>query len=159
MIISEVRLNEIRIGNWMLIPEMGSSLKIPVFKAKVQGIGMFGDIEFLHTPQITGVSVPLRQLSGIPTTEEILLQSGFVKFNFSHTEQIYSIDLGIYGRLSIVVLGKSKMIQLAALNTEDNNIPNAFICLFDEIKDGKLCFHKLQNLIYELTGKELEINL
>jgi hypothetical protein len=95
----------------------------------------------------------------IPLTEEILLKACFERFEMSDTEKSYSIELPRNRRLSVIILGENKLIQITSCSVDKPDIPVDFVCLFDEMYDGKLYTHKLQNIVYELTGKELEMKL
>ena len=67
-----MKANELRIGNWVKIPDKPEEIIIPCIEAKVQGIGLFGNIEFLNTPQKKGVVWSVKSITGILLTEQWL---------------------------------------------------------------------------------------
>lgn len=118
------------------------------------------EINVIHKNSITGwYTVNISDISPVEITEEILLKAAFEKFEMSETEKSYSIYLPRNRRLSVIILGESKLIQITSCSKDEPFIPVDFVCLFNEDYDGKLYIHKLQNLVYDLTGKELEIKL
>jgi hypothetical protein len=70
---------ELRIGNWVTTCTPNMEIMIPHLRAQVQGIGLFGDVMFCHTPQINGFEMPTKHITGIPLTPEILERAGFKK--------------------------------------------------------------------------------
>jgi hypothetical protein len=100
----------------------------------------------------------IEDFEGVPITEEHLLDFGFERFEMSDTEKSYSINLSRNRRLSVIILGESKLIQITSCSIKEPCIPVDFVSLFDEMYDGKLYVHKLQNIAYELTGKDLELS-
>ncbi len=80
----------------------------------------------------------LRDLEPIPLTEEILLKCGFEKeFKFSFTRGSIRIELGVFDKWAFF------------WNT--NSDESIFICEVQYL-------HSVQNIVYELTKEELEVN-
>jgi hypothetical protein len=132
---------EVRVGNWILIPT-NNEIKIPSYCKKIKAITLFGELDFTEPTYSESHRVPAINCAGIPLTEEILLKCGFIK----------TID--------------KQLPYQTAYNFDDFILDCNFVPCIDcghglvksygkEIK----YFHDLQNVIYDLEGKELIINL
>ena len=124
--------NELRIGNYAT--EKGRTVEI---------VGMFGDK--VHCKYADGFigSMLLKYIEPIPLTEEILLKCGFVKHNLLGYSEHFSYQKYI----------KGETITLNALYNSD------FSILLHSVARKIDSLHRLQNIIFALTGEELEINL
>lgn len=110
-----------------------------------------GDRIYTATAEtISSIDKGLVYVDPIPLTPEILLKVGF-EFGVSDNGTYY-IDLnGIDQQLEIVLSGKEfypQLVQAPELSTEDCQIVS-----LNKIES----VHQLQNLYFELTGKELNI--
>ena len=63
--------NEVRVGNWVLIPT-NSEIVIPVFPKQVKGIGLFGGFDFTEPQYPESHVVPAVHCAGIPLNEKII---------------------------------------------------------------------------------------
>ena len=133
-----MKANELRIGNWVKIPDKPEEIIIPCIEAKVQGIGLFGNIEFLNTPQKKGVVWSVKSITGILLTEQWLKEFGFGKVRFNYEKEW-------------LLLHKHMK-------------RGTFDFLINEPHSNKLHItqlinvHQLQNLYFALTGEELTKN-
>ena len=129
-----MKANELRIGNWILIPYQNAPIAIPAHETKVQGITIFGEILTNNTTEHEGLKTHFNYASGIPLTEEWLLKFGFEK---------------IGGYLwNCKKLGARRFIN------------NPYGITHFEMEFGEThirSVHQLQNLYYALTGNELEV--
>jgi hypothetical protein len=93
-----------------------------------------------------GVSFKFSELESIPITEEILLKCGFKKVRNVGTSDT---DKNAYYYQGVIDL----TIDFC-LSCSDRNYDSLY---FNEIKIES--FHQLQNLVFALTGEELDIKL
>jgi len=139
-----MKSNELRIGNMVMISEV---------KCKVIGIEGCKNIKngfsVFDTVRLSGDGINSQQqiycqgVSPIALTEEILLKCGFNK--------IYVTDPQLENSQS-----KWYIDDLEIFKFEDNHE----YLFFSFGQDFKIIYlHQLQNLYFELTGKELEIKL
>lgn len=63
---------ELMIGNWVLAPQMGATVLTPGTPMQVKGIDIFGRITFNTNPHIDTPDVPIKHISPIPLTPEVL---------------------------------------------------------------------------------------
>jgi hypothetical protein len=77
-------------------------------------------------------------INPIPLTPEILEKAGFVQQSF------------FVGKINYWI--KGNIVYSSIDNQIELNNPNVFLCKCSHV-------HQLQNIIYSLTGEELEINL
>lgn len=132
-----MKVNELRIGNWVLIPYQNSPIAIPAHETQVQGITIFGEIQTNNTPEHEGLKTHYNHVSGIPLTEEWLLKFGFI----THDNHDYFIDIS-----SVCDIHS----WFSVFKADDFYYIDAF--------DIKIRYvHQLQNLYFALTGEELEI--
>ena len=127
-----MKANELRIGNWILIPYQNSPIAIPAHETQVQGITIFGEILTNNTPEHEGLKTHYNHVSGIPLTEKWLL-----KFGFSDN-------------------GAPEWVR----DLSNYNIGNDTIQYIknDSWKCIKIRYvHQLQNLYFALTGTELNL--
>ena len=124
--------NELRIGNYAT--EKGRTVEI---------VGMFGDK--VHCKYADGFigSMLLKYIEPIPLTEEILLMCGFVKHNMLGYSEHFTYQKYI----------KGETITLNALYNSD------FSILLHSVARKIDSLHRLQNIIFALTGKELKNEL
>lgn len=151
-----ISAQELRIGNYVNVPNIAQCpFRIDGFEYLDSGNGKvlqktgtyyvehFGDIPF-HP-----LTWDLKDLSPIPITTEILEKAGF---NRDSEGWYLSAEFKIYDPLEIGGIGcKSQQVKR-----------DAYAVMYK----GKIIgyrayrfFHDIQNLIFSLTGKELEINL
>lgn len=132
-----IQPQELRTGNWVS--------HIHNRTVAVKGIHPSGHYVFIHCLKEGADKYAWREVSEfeyIPLTEEILLKCGFEK----KAGKTSIFELGIIR----IWLG-SKGVGIAYLITKDNSalyIPNQVQHL-----------HQLQNLLFTLTGRELDIKL
>lgn len=141
-----MKANELRIGNWVLIPMSLDGVVIPSFEKQVRGIGLFGGIDFTE-PQFPGdLIIPAVHCAGIPLTEKWLLKFGFECWN-ECDEDGYAFYV-----LHNVIDGTSNFeVSLKNCKSYPSIDEN---CIYW----GKTFYvHTLQNLYFALTGEELTI--
>jgi hypothetical protein len=143
-----MKANEMRIGNWVLIPRSLEGVIIPSVEKQVKGIGIFGGIDFTEASYLENHIIPAVHCVGIPLTEEWLKKFGFRTSENSTMEPLV---------LSMNIKGANK---------------NEIFCLCDSKKKWWACattngywssnnveyIHQLQNLYFVLTGEELTID-
>lgn len=130
-----IDIKELRIGNWVYENHLGK-------KDTVASIYSNGYVQL----NVMRSSSNLDYISPISLTPEILEKCGFVKlsYNRGNAKTTY-----IYGGAFEICFAS-------------NNHITTYICATNSEYDIKVnCkyLHQLQNIFYDLTGKELEINL
>jgi hypothetical protein len=127
-----MKSSELRIGNYVLYADESRTciLKVEVIHKN--------EIEILNN--ITPSTVKIKDIKGIPLTEETILNCGFTKVGFF--DNVYSLD---YFRINL-----DKKTSEALLQYGD---PSFYLNV--EIKS----VHELQNLYFALEKKELNITL
>ena len=98
------------------------------------------------------------QINPIPLTEEWLLKFGFKKQPHYTVMDSIIIDIGRNRYLSIGNVGTPN--EMMFILEKDRNYTqkiNDLICIHNYDYDGYLTVHKLQNLYFALTNKELKI--
>jgi len=139
-----MKANELRIGNWILIPYQNAPIAIPAHETQVQGMTIFGEILTNNTPEHEGLKTNPNHISGIPLTEEWLLKFGFEKKD----------GAGLCGFYKDILWNKYICWAWSIdVGIEDKNGDE--LLSFIKIK----YVHQLQNLYFALTGNELTINL
>lgn len=143
-----MKANELRIGNYVKYVYSEKDFSI------ISGI----TYEVPHLDEITGFEPLYDEIEPIPITEEWLLKFGFVKENkreTKHHSNFYSMCVYDYKYSFAYADFRNDWgfyhSYTDALNDSDNN-------KFDFISCGIKYVHQLQNLVFALSGKELEIN-
>ena len=137
---NKLQANELRIGNWVKY-EGQDVLVMELYR---------NDLELGYFSDSIGFNRKYTEINPIPLTEEWLERLGF-KHNYSETEDgevcvdNYSISLGKYSNLTIE---KDFSFGVDSKDFED------LICFEN---DYILSVHRLQNIYFALTGKELEL--
>jgi hypothetical protein len=135
-----MKANELRIGNYVLIPSHSDKSKplVPCIEKRVKGINMFGELDFTEPTYPENHLVHTKHCMGIPLTEDWLLKLGFEldTYNNFFKNEIY---------FNII---DCNTIQLSSCGFGVNGFGQ-------EIK----YVHQLQNLYFALTGSELTIKL
>lgn len=134
--------NEVRIGNWVLIPT-NNEIKIPCFPKKIKAITLFGEFDFTEPTYPENHLVPAKHCSGIELSEETIVRLGFEKI---------------------------KGIKCDGYRIKTPNGPNEFMIFkidhlwhFGFNESQTFCYthfnyvHQLQNLYFTLTGEELSL--
>jgi hypothetical protein len=136
-----MKANELRIGNWILIPYQNSPIAIPAHETQVQGITIFGEILTNNTPEHEGLKTHYNHVSGIPLTKEWLLKLGFEKV-------IHAYVMGIHNRIfsGLMKFQFDRLLQMWVFS----------VGKYKDITRIEYV-HQLQNLYFALTGDELEI--
>lgn len=128
---------ELRIGNWVELEGLNSSLNRTTLTAILQG--------------------RYNELNPIPLTQEILLKCGFEKIPHFTVMNSLIFKLGRNRELSLGCVGTPN--EMLFLNeVDDENNPSKVtdcVCLHNFDYDGKLYLHKLQNII-AIFGQELD---
>ena len=138
-----MKANELRIGNWILIPYQNSPIAIPAHETQVQGITIFGEILTNNTPEHEGLKTHYNHVSGIPLTEEWLLKFGFEVEEGSDADNFWAT----IHKDSNIRVGMEIRNELYFLCSVDYNIHGLNIHYV----------HQLQNLYFTLTGNELSL--
>lgn len=130
-----MKIHELRIGNLVKCKTSNDSAIYSVIQ--IDGFGL--KVRLSH-PRHTEFT-PLDRIKPIPLTEEILLKCGFRKTNlegydvhFKYTNPLLRSDI-------------------TAIYNSD------FSLKLDGVARGIKYLHRLQNLFFDLTGKELEVEL
>ena len=136
-----MKANELRIGNWILIPYQNAPIVVPAHETQVQGITIFGEILTDNTPILEGLKTHYNHIFGISLTEEWLLKFGF--------DNINSKEYGI----------KCGSCWMSLSNPKDmGEWQDCYCWVFDRFKFIELKYvHQLQNLYFAFTGEELTI--
>lgn len=127
-----IQANQLRIGNWILKDGKYFQIIYGINKKYVYGL----DSEILDSHINKS---ELNNLHPIPLTEEILLKCGF--------DNGYEITIKI---------GRKKIVFNWSIKIVSTGYRSGWYC--EKYRNIKY-LHQLQNLIFALTGKELEINL
>lgn len=139
-----MKVQELRIGNWIMIPYQNAPIAIPAHKTEVQGITIFGEVLTNNTPEHEGLKTHFNHISGIPITEEWLLKFGFECWLEKPNGGFYVLHNVIDGTSDFEVTLEGG----EAYPSIDEN------CIYW----GKTLYvHQLQNLYFALTGNELTI--
>ena len=126
--------NEFRLGNLLTLKDkvrqelFNNEIHARNKYFKVLSIYSYGDI--LLELDDENIEIDIKDIEPIPLTEERLVNLGFEVFEFDHKENQYSFN----GRLIVVRNGE--------FYEYGTNVNLKFV-------------HKTQNLMFELTGKEL----
>lgn len=128
-----IAANELRIGNWVNIKVEG---KNGTFDGNYQIEEIRKDVILFNN----GIHAAYRMLYPIPLTGERLLKCGF-------EDRI--LDIGI----SDLWLGYNSIFEV---NIFIDDIAKGYVELSN---NPRISLHQLQNLFFELTGKELEVKL
>ncbi len=111
----------------------------------------------INTPQDLYLA---EQFDPIPLSSDILLKCGFEKMPHFTIGDIMIKDIGRNRHLSIGSVGTpNEMLFLCEQDKDNPENTKSVIVIHNFDYDGYLYLHKLQNLIYSLTGKELTVNL
>ena len=135
-----------RVGNHVLTATPGMPIKIPSFRASVQGITLLGELMFCHRPDSQGFKTHTNHVCGIDLVCEDLVNFGFIK----DSEWSYRIPLQTH-YLELIPSEQHWYPVYAEVHEMSHQ---------DEQRVGlnRIRFvHELQNLFFTLTGKELEI--
>jgi hypothetical protein len=124
-----LHLKEIRIGDFFELP---SSLE-----EERKKIGDVTKIDQKHV-LVSGKWLGIERLIPINITEEILLHAGFTQFDWLRESSVFECH---YFKCAL-----------------DNNGVNLFCDNLKNLKPVKH-LHELQNLYFDLTGEELEVNM
>jgi hypothetical protein len=141
-----IQENELRIGNWVEHDKRHFKIDsisnvFPTLDTIEFGIGV----------------VDWNNINGILLTKEILLKCPKIKFNpISIITKNYNIDLGRGRFLSLNDIGLGNEM-IAITNREDKKVSDVVI-IHNRDYDGRIAVHKFQNIVFALTGKELEID-
>ena len=142
-----MKKNELRTGNWVKIPIKPEEIIIPNFETQVQGIGIFGGIEFLSTPKKKGVVWSVKSIIGILLTKQWLKDFGFEKMEH-------------YGIVFYIEIKNGYLIVDLKTNTfsVSNSLSEFRKGEYFEMKNRHEFFvHLLQNLYFELNEGEEEL--
>jgi len=158
-------IKELRIGNYVT-DEFYDSFKtiIKVESINDNGINLTvvddGNWSELAQRWIEPDSLSCK-IFGIPLTEEMLLNAGFIKNEAllinSFTKSI-AWFLGDYKVLSINIENGNQYVYIREGVKSKPREDDSIICLFNGDKHGKIYLHYLQNLWKTLTQFELEIS-
>ena len=124
-----LQIKEIRIGDFFQLP---SSLEDEKHK-----IGHVTRIDEKHV-LVSGKWLGIERIIPINITEDILLHAGFTQFNWLPESAVFECH---YFKCTL-----------------DNNGVNLFCDNLKNLKPVKY-LHELQNLYFDLTGEELELNM
>jgi hypothetical protein len=137
---------EFRIGNLVMTctPEM--DIMIPHIIAKVQGIGIFGDVEFCNTTEHSGFKMNPKHIIGVPIGSKRLDFAGFTrKHSDDGTEWFHMKHFEI--RLS----------QTIRIEDFDDDIYKWEIFFRQTLITDIQYVHELQNLFFDLEKEELKV--
>jgi hypothetical protein len=128
-----IQANELRIGS--IVKRLGKLTHITAIQQSE-------NVTYVTTP-LSG-AITINQIDPIPLTPEILEKCGFKK-KINKSDKPYFIQ-NINDRNYIIYSYQIKRWQVF----HEINGNDSFLCVLDSL-------HHLQNLIFVLTGKELEI--
>jgi hypothetical protein len=144
--------NEVRIGNWVLVP-MDGPVPIPVYAKRIRGISLFGEYDFTEPSYPENHIVGSKHCTGILITSKLLESIGFSKRS-KKLKTEYFIDCtpsrNKEGFEYELVFSESESDFAMIWRPKSEGLSHYFPCIY---------LHQLQNLYFALTGKELEINL
>jgi hypothetical protein len=112
---------------------------IPQRMAQVQGITLFHEIMFCHTPTHEGFNMPIKDTMGITITEELLMRVGFDR----------PFVPPIYEKASAAM---DKRFRIHKVDDGSFLLGN-----YESLSSPLKYFHHLQNLYFDLMGEELPL--
>jgi hypothetical protein len=127
--------NEVRIGNWVLIPT-NNEIKIPCFPKKIKAITLFGEFDFTEPTYPENHLVAAIHCIGIELTTDFFIKNGF---NHDENQQIFN-------RYDICVSYSENYKGYKLFVNHEYETGKAFIYL-----------HEFQNLFFALIGEELSL--
>lgn len=134
--------NEVRLGNWVLIPT-NNEIKIPCFPKKIKAITLFGEFDFTEPTYSENHLVAAKHCAGIELTEQLLIKHGASKY-FGETGYCITCEDGIYPNSDIYILWDEDKKE-CYLDAENEYT----------VRRGIKYLHQLQNIYYDLKGEEL----
>lgn len=146
---SNIQANELRVGNILQY-------------TTAEGDKMFTSIDWQDLKWIDEDEKGFNSVHDrVLLTEEILLKCPQLKQNpISIIQFSYYLDLGRNKILSLSDIGLgNEMICLCEIDAKDKTKITNVIFLHNIDYDGRISLNKFQNIVFDLTGKELEINL
>lgn len=126
-----MKINELRVGNNILVSLPGEQIRLPHIETTIQGITLFQEIICFKSLTNDGFEIPIKHCSGIELSEEILVKLGLKKLPPSE------YTLNTYG--------------LAGFNLW---IKDGKFLFNDSIQIDFV--HQLQNLYFDLSNEELK---
>lgn len=145
-----INKNELRIGNY--ITDIHSENKTPF---AVTSIGK----TIVRYGKRYSFSSKYQNIEPVWLTEEIILKCGFEKIPHFTVTNSMVMDLGRGRYLSISDVDNCNQMTWLQCVEKDKRKITDLICVHNYDYDGWLYLHKLQNIYYALTGKELNIKL
>ena len=139
-----MKASELRLGNYVLISNHDTLVKVPSTPEKVSGIISESELEFeWRYPGKTNFRVSLTHCSGISLSDEWL-----EKFGFSIMWDPKCNYRAVLGNFELCCGDARECYSFITLRNYHGD---------NEIKVELLYVHQLQNLYFFLTGNELEI--
>jgi hypothetical protein len=126
-----MKSTEARQGNWVLVPS-DTEIIIPNYPKRIKAITLFGEFDFSEPTYPKPFIVPAIHCAGIPLTEKILWEAGFLGNNPWEKD---NLRLDSEDRLTII--DKTGYGIIIARNVK--------------------YVHQLQNLYLDLTGNDIEM--
>ena len=147
-----IKANELRIGNWVSIPECGIVSSIKTIDSKRFAINI-DNVDLSPGEDIFNYESAI----GIPLTPEILEKCGFEQLPHFTVQNNWFKKIGRDRVVSVACVGTPN--EMVFINEEVPPEVKNIIVARNYDYDGKTYLHQLQNLIFALTGEELTVNL
>ncbi|MDA3821379.1 MAG: hypothetical protein PF450_02020 [Bacteroidales bacterium] len=124
---------DVRIGDWVLMPDLSAPIHIPVHPKQIKGITKFGELDFTLPSSPTDHIIPCTKCAGIPITADLLRKANLnADTIFQEFEEESGVQLKDHDGNGVTVVFGKKLIHLKYL-------------------------HELQYWYYKVTDKELAV--
>lgn len=142
--------DKINVGNWIKTCTPDMEIMIPHLESQVQGITIFGELEFDHSFHQNGFRMPPKHTVGIPITDEWMRKFGFIKNKYWLSSDTIYWELP--GKLGLFYICQIK--NAVGVNKFSLCYPTRNGTYSPDIH-GFYYVHNLQNLINCLTDLKL----
>lgn len=161
-----MRIEELRIGNWLLAKEDNKPCKVISIDNRLTYVNAVNTYTVYSYPlDLSLTSIEDTEKVGfypIPLSEDVLVKCGFkVLYTLKGVERI-KVPIGVY--LSVFDMGYKQIsidYSFSNFNTKDYSLELKVVSegTFNDFKLDIKYLHELQNLYFALTKTELKIEL
>jgi hypothetical protein len=132
---------EVRIGNFVMVPQIDSKVLIPSVPKIVKGITALNEFEFAGDHFDTTIKIPSKHCKGIHLLPEHLEFLGFKKMNeFQYVHKVLEMTLDDFKEFFVWNIQKNLVIRIESLHHLQNLI--ADMTTFGYMPDFKPFFHQ-----------------